>query len=184
MYDTFVLSATAAALLIIPLVVALFVFGVIYLKKGAAFSARRWNRAAPAGAPAGETAPEPVPAAAAKAPAHQGTGTYKAVIARILFALCAGFWALLIIGMMENTKDNPGGIPELIAGGIILTVIPAAIGIILEVSYRRSKEGRGGIQEIYELTYFIERRNRHETQHDAQQNHRPDRRCSSSFSRA
>lgn len=136
-YDTLVLSATAAALLIIPLVIALFVFGGIYLKKGVAFSRRRWNRSAPAE----ETAPPPATSAQAGAPPEsQGSGTYKAVIARILLTLCAGFWALLVIGMMEGPGDTGAGIPELIAGGIILTVIPATVGIILEVSYRRNRK--------------------------------------------
>ena len=139
-YDTLALSATAAAILIIPLVVALFVFGVIYLKKGVAFSARRWNRAAPVEAPAGETVPEPAPAAVLKTPATPGAGTYKAVIARTILVLCAGFWALLVIGMTENTTDNPAGIPELIAGGIILTIIPITVGIIMEISYRRHRK--------------------------------------------
>ncbi len=139
-YDTLVLSATAAAILIIPLVIALFVFGISYLKKGAEISARRWNGAAPGDAPAGAATPAPIPAAAAKTPASQGSGTYKAVIGRILILLCAGFWALLVIGMMENMKDNQAGILELIAGGIILTIIPTAVGVILEVSYRRHKK--------------------------------------------
>ncbi|HPC41188.1 MAG TPA: PrsW family glutamic-type intramembrane protease [Spirochaetota bacterium] len=133
-YDTLVLSATAAALLIVPLVIALFVFGGIYLKKGVAFSRRRWNGTDPAG----ETAPAPVPSATT--PAHRGSGKYKAVIARILFALCAGFWALLVLGMLEGPGNNQAGIPELIAGGIILTVIPATVGIILEVSYHRHRK--------------------------------------------
>ncbi len=139
-YDTLVLSATAAALLIIPLVIALFVFGGIYLKKGAAISQRRWNGTAPAG-----DTPAPAPSATyAAAPAPRGSGTYKAVIARILFALCTGFWALLVIGMMEGPGDAQAGIPELIAGGIILTVIPSVVAIILEVSYRRHRKAAAG----------------------------------------
>lgn len=42
-YDSFVLSETEAVIMIIPLVVALFVLGIIYLKKGAELSARRWG---------------------------------------------------------------------------------------------------------------------------------------------
>ncbi len=140
-YDTLVLSATAAALLIIPLVVALFVFGIIYLKKGAEFSARRWNREAPEGTTAAKAAPVPTKEAAPdEKSSRQVTGTYKAVIARILLALCAGFWVLLIIGMMANPKDPLPGVLELIAGGVILTALPAIIGVMLEVSYRRHRK--------------------------------------------
>ncbi len=128
-YDTFVLSATAAALLIIPLVIALFVFGVIYLKKGAALSARRWNASPRAAESAPDTAP--VPPAAPAAP--QGSGVYKVVVSRTLFALCGGFWALLAIAM----TDKSGGTADIIAGGIIITIVPAVIGIILEISHRR-----------------------------------------------
>ncbi|MBP7737794.1 MAG: PrsW family intramembrane metalloprotease [Spirochaetes bacterium] len=132
-YDTFVLSATAAALLIIPLVIALFVFGVIYLRKGAALSARRWYATPRAEESAPSTAPIP-PAAPA---ARQGSGVYKIVVSRILFSLCAGFWALLAIAMTEKSVGTEGGITDIIAGGIILTIVPAVIAIILEISYRR-----------------------------------------------
>lgn len=128
-YDTFVLSATAAALLIIPLVIALFVFGVIYLKKGAALSARRWSASPRAAGSAPETAPIP-PAAPS---ARQGNGVYKVVVSRILFALCGGFWALLAIAMAEKS----GGTADIIAGGIIITIVPVVIAIILEISHRR-----------------------------------------------
>ncbi len=132
-YDTFALSATAVALLILPLVVALFVFGLIYLRKGAAISARRWNKTAPAGT-------APTNAAVTARPAAPGRGVYKIVIARILFTLCAGFWALLVLGIIENSKEGFVDTAGLIAGGIMLTVIPVVIGVILEVSYRRYKK--------------------------------------------
>jgi hypothetical protein len=132
-YDTFVLSATAAALLIIPLVIALFVFGVIYLKKGAAMSARRWN-VSPA-EPAADKAPIPI----AKPAAQQGSSVYKVVVSRILFALCAGFWALLAIAMVDKPGGAQGGITDIIAGGIIITIVPVFIGIILEISYHRHR---------------------------------------------
>ena len=141
-YDSFVLSETAAALMVIPLVVALFVFGIIYLKKGEALSARRWGTMPP-GAGAGPAASsEPVISPRRAGPAAvSGTGRYKIVISRILFALCAAFWALLVIGIIEETSADSKVLLEALAGGIMFTIIPATIGIVLEVSYHRHNTG-------------------------------------------
>ncbi|MBN2159623.1 MAG: PrsW family intramembrane metalloprotease [Spirochaetes bacterium] len=128
-YDTFVFSGTAAAFLVIPLVIVLFVFGIIYLKKGAALSARRWGAPPPTAVPA----PECIETAVSVA------GTYKIVISRIIFALCAGFWAILILGIIEQSTTAPPNLIEPIVGGIMLSIIPMAIGVVLETSYRRVK---------------------------------------------
>jgi protease PrsW len=144
-YDSFVLSETAAALMIIPLVVALFVFGIIYLKKGEVLSARRWGTMSPIGdrGPAVSAEPGNSPAGAVLNTAS-GTGRYKIIISRILFVLCAGFWALLIIGIAEKANEGLSGVLETIAGGIMLSIIPAVIAIVLEVSYHRHKVQAGG----------------------------------------
>jgi RsiW-degrading membrane proteinase PrsW (M82 family) len=144
-YDTFVLSETEAAVLIIPMIIALFVFGTIYLKKGKALSEKRWGTAPPLldgeAAPATEAPPasapsaRPVPVAAAVADST-GSGLYKIVISRILFGFCAFLWFLLIIGIINSSEK----IAEVIAGGIILTFIPVAIGVMLEVSHRNQKK--------------------------------------------
>jgi RsiW-degrading membrane proteinase PrsW (M82 family) len=130
-YDTLVLSGTGAAFLVIPLIVVLFVFGVIYLRKGAALSARRWGVN-----PAGVTADQGDPPDVAVPPKPEHS-TYKIIISRAIFILCAVFWALLILGMIEQTGTELGGTFEIIAGGIILTFIPVLIGIILEISHKR-----------------------------------------------
>jgi RsiW-degrading membrane proteinase PrsW (M82 family) len=143
-YDSFVLSETAAALMVVPLVVALFVFGIIYLKKGAALSARRWGTLSPAACTDSAFSGEPVLSPDVAEPIKAaGTGRYKIIISRILFALCAVFWGLLIIGIAEATGDSSRVILEGLAGGIMLTIIPAAIGIVLEISYRRHNVGDG-----------------------------------------
>jgi RsiW-degrading membrane proteinase PrsW (M82 family) len=139
-YDTLVLSGTGAAFLVVPLIVILFVFGIIYLKKGVALSARRWG-INPAGLNADQgdaprTKPVNTPPDAAVQPKPERS-TYKIIISRAIFILCAVFWALLIIGMIEQTGTEQGGIFEIIAGGIILTFIPVLIGIILEISHKR-----------------------------------------------
>lgn len=136
-YDTLALSGTAVGLLIVPLVIVLIIFGVIYMKKGAQLSHRRWNKTAPGSATDAESVAEPI-----RLPAETGNtvpGTFKVVISRILFVICAGFWALLIAGMFAP-GDGPEGKPfEIAAGGVIITIIPLAIGLMLELSYYRQK---------------------------------------------
>ncbi|OHD66874.1 MAG: hypothetical protein A2176_12490 [Spirochaetes bacterium RBG_13_51_14] len=138
-YDTFVLSGTDAAFMIIPLVVALFVFGILHLKKGKEFSIRRWGATPEATAGAAATAPPP---ATGKNDAMHPSGADKIriVISRTLLVLCAIFWAMLIVGMKETSKQGSDDIIEIIAGGIILSSIPCIIGIFLEASCRRRKK--------------------------------------------
>lgn len=149
-YDTFVLSGTEAAFLVIPLVIALFILGYIYLKKGKELSAKRWG-ALPLTvvdvAQPTETAidmseqrtiPAQPPSQGAAVPS--GTGTYKVVISRILFVSSALFWMLLIIGITEEVKKGSAETNEIIAGGILLTMVPIVIGIVLEVSHARHKK--------------------------------------------
>jgi hypothetical protein len=134
-YDALVFSETAAALLMIPIVVALFIFGFIYLKKGAAISARRWGNKS---ADEISAAAEPAPAVVKAPPAPPGV--YKIVISRILITLNAGFWALLVMGMTHKTGDGSATVIELIGGGILITILPAVIAVILELSYYRQKK--------------------------------------------
>ncbi len=148
-YDTLALSGTAAGLLIVPLVIVLVVFGVAYLKKGARLSSRRWDKTDQGTVPQTSAAVEP--------PREQpdalnlGTGTYKVVISRILFFLCAVFWALLIVGLFVP-GDGPAAKPfEIIAGGVVITVIPIAIGLVLELSYYRQKNN-GATSTLHYMT--------------------------------
>lgn len=128
-YDTLVLSGTAAVLLVLPVMVVLSVLGFIYLKKGAALSARRWGTQH-----ATDNSVTPVRGAA---PYGRRGGRYKIGISRTIFALCAVFWIFLFIGIKEQAGGT--GPLEIVAGGLILTVIPATIGILLECSYHRHK---------------------------------------------
>jgi RsiW-degrading membrane proteinase PrsW (M82 family) len=144
-YDSFVLSETAAALMVLPLVAALFVFGIIYLKKGKALSARRWGKVPPIEDAEHSVSIEPKTSSIARPATTSGTGRYKIVISRILFILCAAFWALLIIGVIVETSRSSSIILEALAGGIMFTIIPAAIGIVLEVSYHRHNAGAGAV---------------------------------------
>ena len=134
-YDSLVLSGTGVALLVIPLVIALIVLGVVYLKKGVRLSSQRWNNAAPGDGKADAPAsPEPAK------PVVSGTGTYKVVISRIIFGLSGLFWALLIIGAFSSNGQEATNPMDVAIGGIVLSVVPLAIGIVLELSHRRQKK--------------------------------------------
>ncbi|MBN2077734.1 MAG: PrsW family intramembrane metalloprotease [Spirochaetes bacterium] len=142
-YDTFVLSETPAALLMIPIVIALFIMGIVFLRKGRASSALRWKgtQSEPAPMPEAPAAPLHTPdveavAAAVPAPSRGG---YRGVIARIILSLCAVFWALVIVGIMSDNGSGTIDAMDAVAGGIIITAIPLAIGIVLEVSHRRRR---------------------------------------------
>ncbi len=146
-YDTFVLSETPAALLMIPVVIALFIMGIIYLKKGRASSAARWKGVPPEALPVRELPAAPIPAivpagvaeALADVPARR-RGGYRGVIARIIFSLCGIFWVLVIIGIMSELGSGATDYMDAVAGGIVITAIPLAIAIVLEISHRRRRE--------------------------------------------
>ena len=128
LYDFFAMSQSALAMLVLPLVAGLSTFGVIALKAGRRASLLRWGRP-PAAAP--EEAPDPPPARRPRAAA------WMAVVGRVLLALSALFWVLLAVGMAgRGTAPGPS---ETALGGIVITVIPIALGIVLEVSYRSRK---------------------------------------------
>lgn len=143
-YDTVALSESAAALLLVPLVVALFVAGIRFLKRGQSLSARRWDPSPPPSPDIPAAAPEPTQepiASAAPEPAVRAaprTGTYKIVISRLLFAGSAIFWALLIVGIVTAGPEEEAPATDLVAGGIILTIVPLAVGLALEISRRRT----------------------------------------------
>jgi len=137
-YDTIVLSGTEAAYLVIPTVIALFVFGFRYLKKGKALSERRW-----AGAPATAQADVPSPSVAGMDQARpSGSGVYKIVISRIIFSGCACLWALMGIGLWQDSSKAA----EAIAGGVLFTFLPVVLGMILEISYRAQKRAAARTQ--------------------------------------
>jgi RsiW-degrading membrane proteinase PrsW (M82 family) len=132
-YDTLVLSETGAALLIVPLVTATIILGVLYLRRGRRLSLARWQRSG--AVPESVPEPEKAPMEVAKSPGK--ARVIKVIISRILFVACAGFWALLFIGMSASTEDFTWG--EFFGAGTMFTFIPIIIGIILEISYYRDK---------------------------------------------
>jgi len=134
LYDTFAQSGSALALLLLPLVVGVSGFGIVELRKGREFSLLRWT---------GRTAAQQ-PAAAlstgARSTARLGhkAPVWMAVVSRLLLGACACFWILLLIGLAF--PDTPKGNGEAILGGILLTLIPGGIGVLLELGYQKRKK--------------------------------------------
>jgi hypothetical protein len=58
------------------------------------------------------------------------------VAARILLVLVAGFWALLVPGI----GDDGSGSSDAVAGGVLLTVLPTGLAVLLEIGWRRERK--------------------------------------------
>jgi RsiW-degrading membrane proteinase PrsW (M82 family) len=130
LYDTFAQSGSALSLLLLPLIVGVSSFGIIALRKGRRASLLRWTGAAGAVGAAGTETPRPVAQIVSRPPA------WMAVISRLLLAACGGFWLLLLIGL---AFPSSGGAGEALLGGILLTLIPGCIGVLLEIGYQKRK---------------------------------------------
>jgi RsiW-degrading membrane proteinase PrsW (M82 family) len=134
LYDMLALAGGAFALLLLPFLAGLAAFGILVLKKGRRLSLARWG--------SGST---PVPAetvaSAHPTPKHR----WMPVFSRVLLAASALFWILLVAGL-RFTKE--GAAPaEVVLGGIVLTIIPVSLGVILEVAWwkrQRRKSPAGG----------------------------------------
>lgn len=121
-YDTFALSGTALALLVVPLVAVHFILGFRYLRKGRDLSRARWSSSEP---------PPPPPAVTASA------RRWRRIVGRTLLAVCGGFWLLLLIGALQQQESPPTDLAYAALGGVMLTAVPITVGILLERSCRR-----------------------------------------------
>lgn len=145
LYDTFAQSGSALALLLLPLIVGVSGFGIVELRKGRASSLLRWTgrKGSEPSGPAAVITPAPGGSSEAVLPPHavpvrRKAPVWMAVISRLLLAACACFWILLVIGLAF--PDTPRGAGEALLGGILLTLIPGSIGVLLEVGYQKRKK--------------------------------------------
>lgn len=127
LYDTFVLSGTAWALMVIPMAVLYFVVGVRYLKKGREMSVQRWGEA---GAPP-----------AVVQPFSRRPG-WKLLLARVLLGISAAVWLIIIAGVAHDLSVGATDTGYALLGGVLITVLPVTLGILLEVSGRRAAKRR------------------------------------------
>lgn len=124
-YNTFALSGTAAALLVVPLVVALFILGSRYLGKGMVISGGREST---------------VPAAPVPAEAPKRVRRWHKVVGRALLLLSGVFWALVVLGLLLDDMGSRETL-HVILGTLVLTAVPVSLGIILELAHRRRARG-------------------------------------------
>ncbi len=143
LYDTFAQSGNALALLLLPLIVGVSGFGIVELRKGRAASLLRWTgrTGADTTGPAARVAPPSGLAPHTGAPVRGKAPVWMAVVSRLLLAACACFWILLVIGLAF--PDSPEGAGEGILGGILLTLIPGGMGVLLEIGYQKRKRAVG-----------------------------------------
>lgn len=126
-YDSFVLSGTAAVILVVPVVVINFVVGISILKKGQAGSAIQW----------GQKQVEPP----MFKPARPGV---KRIIGRTLLTVSGLFWLLMIAGFVQDSTEGAAETVQTLLGGIVLTAVPIAVGVVLELSARKAvSSGKG-----------------------------------------
>ncbi|MCP4218824.1 MAG: PrsW family intramembrane metalloprotease [bacterium] len=157
LYDALIFTNTPIGLLIIPLVIALVVFGVKFMKKGRDLSIARWEKMdassptadvsgiAETGPPlAGADAsfvrlPGSVPHVPPGSVVNPGSQLWKIVVSRILLTLSAFVWGIIIWGTFGGVENNdePG---DIILGTVVITILPILLGVLLEVSYRKRKK--------------------------------------------
>ncbi|OPL18092.1 MAG: hypothetical protein AVO35_06195 [Candidatus Aegiribacteria sp. MLS_C] len=120
-YNTFALSGTAAALLVVPLVIALFMLGSRSIRKNMVISGGREKA---------------VPAAPVKAGAARRARRWHKVAGRTLLVLSGIFWVLVGLGLLLDDMDSREAF-HVILGTMVLTAVPFSLGIILEIAHRR-----------------------------------------------
>jgi hypothetical protein len=115
---------SAHAALPLPLLAGVAAFGIMAMRKGRRLSLLRWG---PGPVPANIPSPHRVH--------HPGDDRWMSVVARILLRICAPFWGLFVIGV---TRQNfTGDVGTAILGAALMSFIPLALGILLEISYHR-----------------------------------------------
>ena len=130
-YDTFAGAGNALVLLLLPLLGGVAAFGIVALKRGRRLSLLRWGKVAAADVPPPRRADVPPPRRA-DVKAHR---RWMRVVARILIGAVIGFWALLVLGIASDRS----GAADAIAGGVLLTILPAGLAVLLEVGWRRER---------------------------------------------
>jgi protease PrsW len=125
-YDTFALSRSALATLLLPLLAGVAAFGIMAMRKGRRLSLLRWG-------------PGPVPAAVPSPhhTHHSGDHGWMSVVARILLGICAAFWILFVIGITR--RGFTGDVGTAILGAALMTFLPLMLGTLLEISYHRHR---------------------------------------------
>lgn len=135
-YDTFALSGTALALLVIPTVILIWIFGVKLMKRGRELSLARWENLEHTNT-SNTNQLEAFPSFAPNVQSLEKTsssteGKWKLWVSRPILFFVTIFWLLLIGGIVSEQSEN---FKEILIGGVILTFLPITIAVLLEISY-------------------------------------------------
>jgi len=150
LYDMLAMSESELALLLLPLLAGLATFGILALRRGRRLSLARWGSgpaqvlAHAVESPTEGAVLQRVPGGAAAQPAGHEPDRPAAkphrwlpVVSRTLLAACLLFWALLAMGLLLAGNDEDPG--SAVLGGVVLTIIPASLGVLLEVAWQRRR---------------------------------------------
>jgi protease PrsW len=140
LYDALAMSGSALVLLLLPLLAGLAAFGIIALRTGRRLSLARWGSARAED----PSSAEPVPAGDGAPVRAAVPQRWMPVVSRILLGASALFWALLALGLAgaEGGSDAGAGV----LGGVVLTIVPVSLGVILEVAWaKRRRRSRGAV---------------------------------------
>jgi RsiW-degrading membrane proteinase PrsW (M82 family) len=138
LYDTLCLSGSYLVMLLLPMMAAVTWIGMSVLKKGRQLSL---SRSMPG--PAAEGAIRTIQGTLPENPQNNvfpkqvSSHIWKAVIGRLLLGTSFLFLVMAYLG--AEVQNQNGNILQVLVGGIIIVCIPATVGGLLEISYRRGK---------------------------------------------
>lgn len=141
LYNTLLLTGTKVVLLAIPLVIAIYIVGVIYLNKGRLLSLQRWGRLPrpPCIENDLKTATSDGSACISVDERRLSKDRWKIIISRTLLGCAIIFWVFLTWAYLEPGASEELTLDEFLGGGLVITFIPILIGVLLETSYHRSR---------------------------------------------
>jgi RsiW-degrading membrane proteinase PrsW (M82 family) len=141
LYNTLLITGTPIVLLAIPLVITIYIVGVVYLKQGRLLSLRRWGQGpAPiCEAVRSETIVPAVSGCVMPNKRQIRVDRWKIVISRTILGSIVLFWVFLTWAYLEPGSGDKLTPEEFFGGGLIITFLPILIGILLETSYHRSR---------------------------------------------
>jgi len=137
-YDTFALSESVFAVLIIPLLIILIFMGWKFLKKGELLSSKRWSVESSDSAITEKIADDPATAELTK---RVSSGKWKRNLAIAIMTPVIIFWTLIFIGILADDTVNTD-YTEVVITLISVTMIPILLSFFLVKSYKNISTGK------------------------------------------
>ncbi|MDD4327317.1 MAG: PrsW family intramembrane metalloprotease [Eubacteriales bacterium] len=129
-YNSLIAAESLLSLLFIPLVIGVYIIGAIVLRKGRKISMENIHH------PQVISSEQVFTDVYGRRFLQAKKETWKAVIGRSILGVCAVVWIIVIWAGWGDTEIS---MLDIALGTFIITVIPVAVGLILEVSYQRRK---------------------------------------------